>query len=276
MRRIPQLLLAIVVLVLGAATVGLFSLYQKSTTSLETARSVEQSTRDQYAQAVSAIAEIQDSLETMMPEGERLPVSNPSFSDERAMNGASSGEVLERIAALRTRLQHHQERIEKLEADLKKSGTRIDGMEKMIANLRRILKQKEGELDQLAASLTEVRDTLRVHDEMLVDRQRELATVYYVEGPKKELLKSGVIVAKGGVLGVGKTLKPSANIPEPLLSTLNTDEERVVRLDAKKAQVVSAQPVSSYQLLLVDGKMELHILDPAEFRKVRQLVIVTA
>jgi uncharacterized coiled-coil protein SlyX len=203
-------------------------------------------------------------------------VTNPGLSEERAMNGASSGEVLERIAALRTRLQHHQERIEKLEADLKKSGTKIDGMEKMLANLRRTLKQKEGELDQMAASLTEVRDTLRVHDEMLVDRQRELATVYYVEGPKKELMKSGVIVAKGGVLGVGKTLKPSANIPEPLLSTLNTDEERVVRLDAKKAQVVSAQPISSYQLLLVDGKMELHILDPAEFRKVRQLVIVTA
>jgi hypothetical protein len=49
-----------------------------------------------------------------------------------------------------------------------------------------------------------------------------------------------------------------------------------VRTESAKARVITPQPADSYELRLVDGKMELHILNPAEFRKVRQLVIVTA
>lgn len=276
MRRITQLVVAIVVLVLAAASVGLYSLYHRSVTALQSSQAAEQSTNDQYAQAINAIAEIQDSLATILPEGEKLPTSNPSLANERAMGGPSSGEILERIATLRAGLQRGKERIAKLETDLQHSGLRMASLQKLVAGLRRSVKEKEGELTALSSQLAEVRDTLRVHDEILVDRQRELATVYYVEGPKRELLKSGVIEARGGVLGLGKTLRPSARIPEPLLSTLNTDEESVVRLNTAKAQVVSAQPLSSYEMRLVDGKMELHILDPAQFRKVRQLVIVTA
>ena len=47
-------------------------------------------------------------------------------------------------------------------------------------------------------------------------------------------------------------------------------------IPAAKARVLSAQPPTSYELKLVEGKVELHIIDPTEFRKVRQLVILTA
>ena len=53
--------------------------------------------------------------------------------------------------------------------------------------------------------------------------------------------------------------------------------ETVVPIPSAKAKVVSAQPPTSYVLTPgVDGKMELHITDPVEFRRVRQVVIVTA
>ena len=43
-----------------------------------------------------------------------------------------------------------------------------------------------------------------------------------------------------------------------------------------KVQVLSPQPTSSYEVKLEGNQVELHILDPKEFRKVKHLVIMTA
>jgi hypothetical protein len=274
MRRSIQVAIAAFVVVVVAASAIFYNMYSKALSSLESAEQAERTTQDQYAQAVSEIAEIQDSLATIMPEGEKLP--GTSYSREQSLGGPNSQQILERIASVRAGLQRGKERIAQLETKLKDSGIHVASLQKLVAGLRRSVKEKEEQLATLSTQLAQVTDTLRVHDEMLVDRQKQLATVYFVAGPKSELMKSGVIVARGGVLGIGKTIKPSAQAPEALFSTLDTDMETVLPLDAKKAQVVSAQPLASYEIRQVGEKVELHILDPAEFRKVRQLVIVTA
>jgi len=62
-------------------------------------------------------------------------------------------------------------------------------------------------------------------------------------------------------------------------TALDTDQESVVRAPAAKAdkvRVLSPQPTTSYELRTTGDVVELHILDPREFRKVRHLVIMTA
>jgi hypothetical protein len=76
------------------------------------------------------------------------------------------------------------------------------------------------------------------------------------------------------VLGMGKTLEPARTVSEAAFKTLDTDQETVVHIPAPKAQVVSAQPVASYELTPVGKELELHILDSKEFRKIKHLVIV--
>lgn len=276
MRKNMQVAIAALVLLVVAASAVFYNMYSKALNSLETAEQAERTTQDQYAQAISEIAEIQDSLATIMPEGESLPGSS-SYSREQALGGPNSQQILERIAIVRAGLERGKARIAQLESNLKESGVRVASLQKLVTGLRRSVQEKEEQLATLSTQLAQVQDTLRVHDEMLVDRQRQLATVYFVAGPKRELMKSGVIEARGGVLGIGKTLKPSGRAPEALFSVLDTDMSTVLPLDAKKAQVVSAQPLASYELRpTADGRVELHILDPEQFRKVKQLVIVTA
>ena len=63
---------------------------------------------------------------------------------------------------------------------------------------------------------------------------------------------------------------------DDLFTLLDTDQETVVRTPAaKRVEVLSAQPTSSYELTTVGSQVELHILDPKEFRKVKHLVIMT-
>jgi hypothetical protein len=66
---------------------------------------------------------------------------------------------------------------------------------------------------------------------------------------------------------------------EASFSPLNTDEQNIIQIPAKKGkvQILSAQPPGSYSLTTVGKDMvELHILDRNEFRKIKHLVILKA
>lgn len=248
----------------------------------------EETSRQSYNRTLDAIAEIQDSLDVITPRDSAFQVVPGSLAAEQEMAGPDGRRALERIATLRASIERSRERIQQLESSLKSEGQRVGGLRRMVANLNRTLDDRQKTLEEMSARVeslqgqvgslqTEVQqnqETIVARDASLEERRRELATVYCAVGSKQALKQQGAIVASGGLLGMGKTLLPSgqAGVGTPL----DTDVDTVVRTDAAKARVLSAQPPSSYELRLVDGRMELHILNASEFRKVRQLVIVTA
>ena len=135
------------------------------------------------------------------------------------------------------------------------------------------------EKEEMIAQLTVQVDSLHTQVDGLTasneDKRRELGTVFCMMGSKKELTTAGAVVATGGVLGLGKTLKPTGAIDESRCLAIDTDQETTVDIPAPKAQVVSSQPLTSYALESLGDHTLLRILDPKEFRKVRHLVIVT-
>jgi hypothetical protein len=160
----------------------------------------------------------------------------------------------------------------------------VDGLRKNIAEKEAHIAQLNTQVDTLQTQVVglsaEVENqSLQIDDQQqrIAATQRELATVFYAMGTKKELIASGVVVAEGGVLGLGKTLKPSGNFPESAFTPVNTDQEDVIRIPFPKARVLSPQSASSYELRPAGtDAMELHILDAKEFRKIKHVVIVSA
>lgn len=288
MRRPVQFALGAVIVLLLAATGVLFTKYQKSTSDYREMKASEESARARYSQTIDAIAEIQDSLNAISP-GEKPMVSGDLIAEQQ-LSGPNGQQALDRIADLRASIARNKDRITQLESSLKKSGIKVAGLERMIANLKQTVTEKQDLITQLSGQVetlntqvaglsTEVQEsqqTIAARDEAIEAKRRELATVYVAMGTKRELAASGVIEAKGGVLGLGKTLQPSTHVSETSFTPLDTDQNTVVQTTAAKVQVLSAQPASSYELRLVGGRVELHITDPTEFRKVRHLVIVTA
>jgi len=281
-------LIAVIVVLLGALGL-LYQRYRQTTVSYTETKSAQQSAESRYSDAINSIAEIQDSLSAIAIGDSAVRLVSPDLQTERRLGGPQRDEALERIAVLKAGLVRTKERIQRLESDLHERGVRVKGLERMIAGLKRTVSEKEGQIAVLAGQVdslqtevtgltTEVQqksDTLRVRDQVLEERRRELGTVYYVIGTKRELTRSGVVEAVGGLLGLGRTLKPSGRYDERLFTPLDTDHERVIRTSAAKARVLSSQPVTSYRLLVVGDRVEVHITDPLEFRKVRHLVIVT-
>ena len=282
-------ILVAVLLVLGGVSGWLFIQNRDAKLAYQDLSAAEESSRQSYNKTLDAIAEIQDSLDAITPRDSSFQPVPSSLATEQEMSGPDSRRALEHIAQLRASIERSRERIRRLEANLSSESKRNAGLRKMVANLNRDLDERQKAVDELSLRVdalqgqvttleTEVQtknETLVAKDATIEERRRELATVTYVVGTKKELTQQGVVISKGGVIGMGKTLTPTGQMPEGSGQVLDTDASTVVRTDAAKARVLTSQPVGSYEMRLVDGKMELHILNPAEFRKVRQLVMVT-
>jgi len=281
--------LAVISALFLGGTALYYSKYQKSQENVAQLTAQGQETQMRYSQAIGEIASIQDSLDTIVL-GE-APVIPGGTQSETNLPATSREQVLSRISTLKAGLERTKERIQDLDARLKKNGVRIAGLQKMIGGLKKAVSEKEEQIAELNGQVntlhtqvsgltTEVEtksQEIATKDQQLTDKQHELATIFYTIGKKKELVKSGVVVAEGGVLGVGKTVKPSGKYNESSFTPLDTDQQTVIRIPAKKAMVVSPQPASSYTLMLTSPDvMELHITDAKEFRKVKHLVIMTS
>jgi hypothetical protein len=284
MKKPVQIALILGIVALAGVSTALFVQNQKTSEQLATTQLSEAEVQDRYGKTIEAIAEIQDSLNALALEETGASLS--PGSTERSNREAS----LDRIATLRASIAQSKERIRSLEAQLKDNGVKVAGLGRLIGNLKKSVSDKEQQIALLETQVDDLNtqvtgltvavaqkdDTLQTRVAQLEEKRRELATIYYVIGTQDELKDSGVIRSSGGVLGIGKTVVPTAAPDLHVFSAIDTDETNVIRTPSAKAKVVSAQPVGSYEMRLVNGQMEVHILDPDEFRKVKQVVILTS
>ena len=291
-KSLPYTLGAIIVILLVGSG-ALFAKYKKTTTDYTDLKAAEEESQARYAQTIDAIAEIQDSLNAISVGDTSVQMISRDLVAEQKLGKPNGQQAMDRIAVLRSVVLRSKERIRNLEASVKLSGTKVKGLQRMIAGLKKSVTEKEGLIAQLTDQVnglqtqvtglnTEVEQNhvaITERDSTIEERRKELATVFVAIGNKKDLQTQGVIVAKGGVLGLGKAYRPANATTQTAFTPLDTDQETVIRTSAtkpEKAKLLSAQPAGSYEMVVVDGHVELHILDPKEFRKIRQVVILTA
>jgi len=289
MRKPVLFALIAVAVVLAVVAAVFFARYQKISTEYTNMRLAEETARVGYSEAFNAITEIQDSLNAISVGDATVQMLSTGAQSELKVTEAVRRQALDRVSALNASLKRNKEKIRKLEASLRKSGVKVVGLEKMIVTLKQTMIEKEtlvaqltGQVDSLQTSVTGLttevqqgQETIRVREETIEEKRRELATIYYIVNSKKELTTLGFIGAKGGVLGMGKTVEATGRYTESYFTSLDTDQENIIPTSAAKVQVVTAQPQASYELKAVGGLMEIHILDAKEFRKVKHLIVMT-
>ena len=288
MRKPVTIAMYAVIAVLAVAV--LYQKYQITSANYVDVKVAEETSRSHYAEAFNAIAEIQDSLNAITQADGAVQLRQEGLIAEQRLSEPSRAEAMESIALLNASIQRTKTKISELESSLAKSGTKAAGLQRLIKNLKQTVAEKQehiavltGQVDSLQTQVAGLETTVQglettvAQDQQNIEEKRlELGTIYYIVGTKKELSSSGVIVAKGGVLGLGKTLQLSGQFDNGQFTALDTDLETVVRAPATKVQVLSPQPISSYEIKIENGQVELHILDLKEFRKVKHLVIMTA
>ena len=289
MRRSIGFALAFVSLLLLGATIVSYSKYKKSVAEYQQVTAQEESTRVHYDRAVNEIVVIQDSLNAIVMGPNAASLAPDRYQLELQGPATLHDESLARIAMLKSAIERTKKRIEELDAKLKKNGVRMAGLESMIVGLRKSVTEKEERIAELSTQVdtlgvrvagltTQVeaqRQDIDTKQAEIARKREEIATVFYAMGTKSELTNAGIVASKGGVLGLGKTLKPSGAANPAAFTPLDTDQETVIRVPAAKVQVLSAQNVASYVLQPVGENMvEIRIVNPEEFRKVKQVIIL--
>ncbi len=282
MRKSIQILLAAVIVALLVAVGVSYQKYKQATVNYTAVKAESDATRERYTAAIGEIAAIQDSLNAIVVKGTTKSLTSSDLEVERKLTETGGDRALARIAVIRAGIERAKTRIEQLTANLQRAGIKMAGLQKMIANLNQTVSEKEGmvtelttRVDSLTTRVAGLSTEVETQAATIEDKRRELGTVFYVVATRKDLTTKGIVEAKGGVLGLGKTLKPSGQVNESLFTAMDTDHETVIHIPGAKAHVLSAQPLSSYELLPSGDEVTLRILDPREFRTVKHVVIMT-
>ena len=251
-------------------------------------------------------AELADSLSTAMAEKDSLFALLTEVSEavdeikemERLMSGGISKETPDQReelknhrALIKQAMQARREKLNALEAKMKKSANYNAEMKKTIESLRNKIDMQESTIAQLTADLENANaqiqklnvrvDSLHevnraVNKEMeaaqneALQLTNQLNECYYVVGSKKELKENNII--KGGFLR--KTKLMQEDFEQSYFTKADKRELNKLNLHSKKAKVMSNHPKDSYNLINEGGVKVLVIEDADKFWSLSNYLVV--
>ena len=245
------------------------------------------SAKDSLINAVFAdINAISENLALIKSRENLITVAGESEGGRRPVE-----EIDNDIKAIDRLLRENRAKIESLQrsaAQLRKANLRIDGLEKMIADMNRQLAEKKAEVEQLRESLVRMGDEVKSLPEEVavrsaevenlsgekVELQNQLNTVYYIVGAEKEL-RDAQIINKQGFIGRTLTVGRNSNFDSFTMTDSRLLSE--VPVGQKKATLVTSHPEGSYELVTDANKVveKLIITDPVRFWESSKILIIS-
>lgn len=245
------------------------------------------SAKDSLINAVFAdINAISENLALIKSRENLITVAGESEGGRRPVE-----EIDNDIKAIDRLLRENRAKIESLQrsaAQLRKANLRIDGLEKMIADMNRQLAEKKAEVEQLRESLVRMGDEVKSLTEEVavrsaevenlsgekVELQNQLNTVYYIVGAEKEL-RDAQIINKQGFIGRTLTVGRNSNFDSFTMTDSRLLSE--VPVGQKKATLVTSHPEGSYELVTDANKAveKLIITDPVRFWESSKILIIS-
>ena len=245
------------------------------------------SAKDSLINAVFAdINAISENLALIKSRENLITVAGESEGGRRPVE-----EIDNDIKAIDRLLRENRAKIESLQrsaAQLRKANLRIDGLEKMIADMNRQLAEKKAEVEQLRESLVRMGDEVKSLTEEVavrsaevenlsgekVELQNQRNTVYYIVGAEKEL-RDAQIINKQGFIGRTLTVGRNSNFDSFTMADSRLLSE--VPVGQKKATLVTSHPEGSYELVTDANKVveKLIITDPVRFWESSKILIIS-
>jgi len=211
--------------------------------------------------------------------------------------GAGSGDrrtqLANRINNMRAQIENDKRRIADLELRLNRSNTQLRGVQELLDKLKSSVADKEKIVAELQNRLGIVNETLETEriasrqeiarrDQTIAEKQSTIAekdkdinTMYYIIGTRRDLIDKKIVDRRGGLLGIGRvsTMTDQINIKE--FTTLNLLESAEFSFPAtrKGYSVLSSQNAASYRIDKAGDFYILKVTDPALFRNQKYIVI---
>ncbi len=259
--------------------------------------------REQYDSLVSVIYERDESITHFANSLNDVEQNLDSITVKQHvifLNYAKSGEfsasqktrINNEIKAINFLMKKNIVKIDELTKKLNASSTKNTALEKTIKTITNQLAQKQKELENLNNTLSSLNgqvEKLESSVDMLTSQNgiqadiidytiSELQTAYYVIGKSKTLLDAKIIDKKGGLLGIGKTTKISADVDTKYFTKIDFTNTMSFPINSKGASVITNHPSKSYILETdIDNKefvKNLVVINPDLFWSASKYLVV--
>jgi DNA repair exonuclease SbcCD ATPase subunit len=239
---------------------------------------------------INGMVEISDNLQKIK-EKENLVSLNAA---EAGDNPDMKDRINEDIKMMYDLMVENQEKIAKLEKQLRSSNQSNSNMKKLIASLNEQLKEKTLEIvslqeqlkekniqiDELNFKLTTTKSSLdsvstvsKQTSDKLDQTTTELYAGYYVIGSSKELKTKGIVNSEGFLNMKKKVL--NKDFDKSYFTEVDTRQINEINTDNKSVKVMTNHPASSYKLIKgSDGNMSIVIKDQKAFWSVSKFCVI--
>lgn len=219
--------------------------------------------------------------------------SNLTPAQQREAIKAKVAELTARMNESESRLTASRNRVRDLTANNASLASQLAAYDSTIASFQKIIDTQKTEIasltEQLSALQAENTAVKATNVQLVADKSQltvektqlvtEKNTVYYVIGTEDELFKKGIMVKQGGMLGLGKTAVPAANLKESDFTAV--DRTNVMEIAFPKTdkayKIVSRQDITA--LATVPDKANrikggLKITDAVKFWSTSKFLII--
>lgn len=171
------------------------------------------------------------------------------------------------LLAIRKSMEEKEVEIQRLEKE-------IADLQLEVRNLKEAVAFKEKQVASRDTLLAQKEAKLKKQEELLNEKDKQLNRVYLIKGTSKELMNAGVIVKKGGVLGLGAVKMMGQKMPSTNLLVLSKNDKMVRIGPYSKRKVISPHPEDSYFFVARDGELFLKISYPDRFWSLSRYLVI--
>lgn len=193
------------------------------------------------------------------------------------------------IALISELMKSNEQLIAQLNNQLKSSKVKMSEFRKLIENLNQqladknlqiaklndALANKDIKINDLYFSIDSLKYNNRQKDKVIQEKIDEMNEAYYAYGTFKELNEKGVLDKEGGFLGLGKSEALKDDFNKDYFSKIDKTKQKSFLIYAKKAELVSTHPKSSYEFKKTGNQIDsLVVLDVDAFWSTSNYMVV--
>jgi len=235
---------------------------------------------------LTSFDEIENNLR-MIKEKEKIITVNSSGAE---VSKDKRNQIMEDIKSINTLLDENRKKLSALNAQLKKSGNTIAGLETRITDLeasmvtyenditllKASLDNKNFEIGQLNEKVVALNDTLTMKDQTIDTQVYRLNQAFLVSGTFKDLKEKGLLSKEGGFLGIGRKESINDNFADSIFTEINISETTSIPVNSRNVKLVTEHPIGSYELIKENEKLiaSIEIKNPEEFWRISKYAVV--
>jgi hypothetical protein len=220
---------------------------------------------------IKSINSIQGSIDTLMKEAKILKIHGEGTA-------ADTTNIIKEIKEIGMLMVKNNKELVTLQRKLKNSGIQNEELVDLGENLSKQLNEKDSEIAVMQQTIIKTKASLNTlvqqfNDSLTIINQEraqigvmtvEKNTAYYIVGTEKDLKDKGIIVNKGGVIGLGHVpqFSQSANTSGFTKADITTLHE--IQLGGSFVSLVTVHPEKAYRVTRTSPD-KIIITDPDDF-----------